>query len=942
MTGLAPARRAALLLAWLLAMALGGWVIVRSHYSADLSAFLPASPDARAQLLIEQLNSGVAARSLLLGITGGDAAARAEASRRLAALLRRGADFEAVHNGESTDWQAGGAADWLVRHRYHLSPAVNAQRFTAAGLRDAVDDTLALLGTPAGALVKPLLARDPTGETQRIAESLLPGNAPRSQHGVWVSRSAPRALLLLQTRASGADLDGQAALIDRLQQSFDQAVSGAPAVSGLSATGAAPAVSGISATGAAPAVGGPSATGAASAVSGASATGAAPAVSGASAAAAAPALAGLALQISGPPVFAVQSRARIETEVRQLAIAGTVLMGALLLLAFGSVAALVVAFLPVASGVVAGIVAVSLAFGTVHGLTLGFGSTLIGEAVDYAIYFLIQARGAGPGAAAGAAAGGAAGMAAGMATPQHAPGTGFRRWQRQAWPTVRLGLLTSVCGFAALLFSGFPGLAQLGVFSIAGLLAAALATRWVLPALMPDGAAGTAARRRLGRVTARAVRGLPRWRAMCWLLGAASLALLLWQRGALWQGDLASLSPVPRAALALDAELRTDLAASDARTLVVVQGADAQAALRAAERAGHRLDALVASGQLAGYDSPARFLPSLATQQARLASLPDAATLQARLAQALEGSPLAAARLAPFVAEASAAHTLPLLDRAALAGSPLAPLADALLVPRRRGVAGPPGPPDEHGWLALLALQPGAQPLQADAVRAALAGLPEAQVIDIKAELDRLYQGYLAQALWQSALGALAVVALLAAALRSGRRLLAVCQPLVLAVLITLAGLSLAGVTLGILHLVGLLLVVAVGSNYALFFDQFFGPGRAPGPASAGGGAGVGAGVGADVGADGAAGDAADGAAGDTAAAPAADDDWLASLLLANLTTVASFGLIAGSQIPALSAIGQVVAPGALLALLLSAVFVRAPPAPRRARPAPPHGAAGV
>ena len=45
----------------------------------------------------------------------------------------------------------------------------------------------------------------------------------------------------------------------------------------------------------------------------------------------------------------------------------------------------------------------------------------------------------------------------------------------------------------------------------------------------------------------------------------------------------------------------------------------------------------------------------------------------------------------------------------------------------------------------------------------------------------------------------------------------------------------------------------------------------------------------------------------------------LASLVLANLTTVVSFGLIAQSSIPALSAIGQVVAPGALLALLLSA-----------------------
>jgi predicted exporter len=45
------------------------------------------------------------------------------------------------------------------------------------------------------------------------------------------------------------------------------------------------------------------------------------------------------------------------------------------------------------------------------------------------------------------------------------------RWRRESWPTVRLGLFTSLIGFAALVFAGFPGLAQLGVFSIAGLAA---------------------------------------------------------------------------------------------------------------------------------------------------------------------------------------------------------------------------------------------------------------------------------------------------------------------------------------------------------------------------------------------------------------------------------------------------------------------------------------
>ncbi|MBA3592152.1 MAG: transporter, partial [Methylibium sp.] len=429
---------------------------------------------------------------------------------------------------------------------------------------------------------------------------------------------------------------------------------------------------------------------------------------------------------------------------------------------------------------------------------------------------------------------------------------------------------------------GFPGLAQLGVFSVAGLSGAALATRYVLPALVPDGASGQGLRRHMSRLAALALRALPRLRVPFVVLGVCAAVLLTVQWSSesdLWRGDLASLSPVPRAAQELDERLRADLGASDAGTLVVANGSDVQTALRAAEAAGARLDRLVEQGLLGGYETPARLLPSLATQQVRVASLPEAAVLEERLAEATRGGPLPASRLKPFIDEVQAARQQPLLDRQALQESPLASAVDALLFERAAG-----------GWSALIALQPAVNELDASRVRAALDGLAplhDIQVIAIKHELDSLYARYLREALVQALIGALAVVAMLALHLRSLRRLLAVCQPLALAVLLTLGGLALADVALGILHLVGLLLVVAVGSNYALFFDQLWAERGAAKPMS---------------------------------------DDTLASLLLANLTTVVSFGLIALSDISALSAIGRVVAPGALLALLLAASFARAAP----------------
>ncbi|MDP9601195.1 UNVERIFIED_ORG: putative exporter [Variovorax paradoxus] len=786
-------RRAVVLLAWLLVLLCGVVVIARTQIGADLSAFLPKSPDVRQRVLIEQLQSGVASRTLMLGIEGGSTEQRAAVSGAVAKEMRQSKLFELVQNGDVSDWSDSGT--WVFEHRYQLSPGVNPGHFTVEGLRDAINETLSMLGTPAGNVIKPFLDRDPTGETQRIAMELVPASSPRSEDGVWMSRTAPRALMIATTRAAGSDLDAQAVAIARVHAAYEAAVRdmGAEAPK---------------------------------------------------------------LLLSGPPVFSVMSRDKIKTEAIHLAVVGGIVMGGLLLLAFASPRALVIAFLPVATGVVIGTASVSLVFGSVHGLTLGFGSTLIGETVDYAIYYLIQARQVGAGAVAG---------------------TGWQRWRDLNWPTVRLGLLTSVCGFAALVFSGFPGLAQLGVFSIAGLVSAALATRYVLPVLAPDGATGMGMRRYMAQLAGALVRGLPRLRWPLAALGVAALALVLWQGGHLWRADLGAMSPVPKASQQLDEMLRNDIGASDGGVLVVAYGDDEQAALRHTEAAAARLDALVDSGELVGYETVTRVLPSLEVQAARIAGLPDAETLRANLAEATKGLPLPASRLGPFLADVEAARKLPPVQRAELADGPLGPILNTLMYERPGG-----------GWGTLVVLHPGAK-FDQGRLEAALAGLPEVQVVDVGRELASLYQRYLHEAFVQVLLGALAVVVLLGIYLRSWRRLLAVCQPLLFAVVLTLGGMAVLQAALGILHLVGLLLIVAVGSNYALFFDQLRTTGRA-------------------------------------------DEDTLASLMLANLTTVVSFGLIAISDIPALSSIGRVVAPGALLALLLSAAFARSVGPSRPAR----------
>jgi len=764
-------------LAWTVVLVACAVIVVRADYTGDLSAFLPRSPALAQQVLVEQLRDGPVSRLLLAGIDGGSVEARALTSRRFAAALRGDDAFTAVSNGEAQATAADQAFLW--RNRYLLSSAVDAAAFSAAGLRASLQESLDLLSSPLGLVLQRAFPNDPTGEIVRLAEAQAMQSQPRVREGVWFAVDGERALLLLQTRAAGFDLEGQTAALERARTAFA-------------------------------AVQGP----------------------------------GQSMVLSGPAVFATESRDAIKRDSTRISILATALVAALLLLVFRSPVVLVLGLLPVASGALAGIAAVSAGFGEVYGITLGFGVTLIGEGVDYAIYMFTQT----------------------------APGTTPEKSLERIWPTLRLGVATSVCGFAALLLSGFPGLAQLGLFSIAGLLVAVLFTRSALPLMLPAGFSVRIAPA-LGAAIGRALRVAPKLRLVVPVAVLGAAAVMLAHRGAFWSDDLASLSPVSAAAQALDQQLRRDLGAPDVRYLIVIKADTEDAALAASAQAATTLAVLRDRGTIAGYDAPSDILPSRAVQQARQSALPETDVLRNRVLEAVRGLPVRAETLAPFVGDVAAARVQPLVGRADLAGTHLALKLDSLL--------------REHAgrWTALLLLR-GVR--DADTVERALPG--DAILVDLKRESDRLYQQYRDTALALALAGAAAIVALLGAALRSWRRVLAVILPLAAAVTVTVALLLVLRPSLTIFHLVGLLLVVAVGSNYSLFFDRL-------------------------------------------SVTEADLSRTVASLLLANLATVIGFGLLGLSSTPVLHAIGSTVAIGALLSLVFSAML-GAPPAQGGAVPA--------
>ncbi len=771
--------RALILASWLAVLAVCVLVIVHTRFVADLSAFMPKLPSARQQLLVDQLRDGVIARLIMIGVEGGDAVERARLSRELAATLRVNQAFMGVQNGEAATQEHD--RRYFFDNRYVLSPAVTHERFTSVGLRRAIGNSIDALTGNAGLILKRLLPRDPTGESLQLLEQFAGDSQPRSLEGAWASRDGKRALLLVQTRGAGSDLDAQSRSIDTIRQAFD-------GIPGRQAD--------------------------------------------------------TRLVMSGTSVFSVSSRNTIEREVSRLATASIVLVVCLLLLVYRSFVLLALGLVPVVSGALVGIAAVSLGFGHVHGLTLAFGTTLIGEAVDYSIYLFIQR--------------------AGGANP-----SGF-------WRTIRLGVLTSIAGFAALLFSGFPGLSQLGAYSISGLVAAALVTRYVLPLLMPP----HVALRDLTQAGVLFDRLIDRATSLRWLIASlllVAVSVIVFHTGGIWNRQLSALSPISKAEQQLDLELRSDIGAPDMRYLATFTAPDEETALQRAERTGTVLQGLVKEKVMGGFSSPALVLPSIALQRTRQSALPDGPQARTRLREALAGMPLKPKRLEVFLTDMQAARIRQPLVRADLKDTSAALLVDSLLVKRNQD------------YLVLMPLRATGEGSSGDLidlgkVSAALeaGGLVNVTVIDLLEETTSIFDSYLHEALVLSGLGCLAIVGLLLIALRSVSRTLRVVTPLGCAVLCVVAALLASGIQLTILHLIGLLLVVAVGSNYALFFDS-----------------------------------------GAQSGSEADRRQTQISLVVANLTTVGSFGLLGFSKVPILSNIGTTVGLGAFLALVFSAILAR-------------------
>jgi len=475
---------------------------------------------------------------------------------------------------------------------------------------------------------------------------------------------------------------------------------------------------------------------------------------------------------TGAPLFADVARRDAQRESVVLSVVSTLLIMLLIAWVFRSFAPHVLAGLQLVASVMAGTAAVILCFGSIQVITLVFGTTLIGIAIDYAFLYFAE-------------------YWFGEAAPSNV--------MRAVRPGLYMGLLTGVAAFAFLLLAGFPALSQFAVFSVAGLLEAGLLVVLIFPVSLtrpPEVPvhAGVLWPQRFIRAACRASR---------WRLILPVAALLLAAPG--WfmlhtSDDVRTLQNLPADMLATDFQIRSTLGQVAPPGFFLIEAPDLEQALQKEESLFAKL-----RGDAPGLADLglSRFLPSATRQQASLAAwqqvFADPAALRAGFMHL--GLP---AKLADQIQGRWRADAHTPMDSGSLFAA--APELQRFVVPDGRQVA-------------LLATVTGKADVDPALLARDAAAVPGVSFVDPLARIAATFERIRVRATWLVIAGYLLISALLV--WRYGRReALRMLYPPLLALGLTLGAMGWFGEPLNLFGVVALILILGLGRDYAVFLRE--------------------------------------------------------------------------------------------------------------------------
>jgi predicted exporter len=299
---------------------------------------------------------------------------------------------------------------------------------------------------------------------------------------------------------------------------------------------------------------------------------------------------------AGAVLHAAAAARQAENEMRLIGLGSLIGTFFLIGFVFQSARALTLIAVSLVSGAVVALLAGFLLFERVHAVTLIFGASLIGVAVDYAILVFAQHLGS-----------------------QESVWERYRR----LLPTLGMVLLTPALAYLALALTPFPGLKQMAVFAVCGIFGAWASVLcfypYLLPAVLPlpDNAG----------LMARLLARWPRWRDTGrnrWLVVCLFAAVAGGWTQLRTDDDIRGLFSGDAALMAEHRQVSEILRLPSPAQMFLLNADTPETLLQNEEALIERLRPFVAANRIGGYEAVSRWLPSGEKQRR-------ARALQARL-----------------------------------------------------------------------------------------------------------------------------------------------------------------------------------------------------------------------------------------------------------------------------------------------------------------------
>jgi predicted exporter len=453
-------------------------------------------------------------------------------------------------------------------------------------------------------------------------------------------------------------------------------------------------------------------------------------------------------------------------------IAGVVL---LMWLTFHSLKPVALIFLPIAIGCIGALSVCWFVFDKIHLITLVFGASLIGVAQDYGIYFLCQ---------------------------RAAADSALDSWRlmRRILVPLALTLVTTLIGYMGLLVTPFPGLSQMAIFSVSGLIFAWLTVILCFPALVR---VPPTIKIRLPEPLGWPVVGRDRRSSV-----AASLFIIFAVFGLARldvKDDVRLLQNSPKNLIDDQLKVSRLLNLPAPGQFYLVRGGTPDLVLQREETLKRRLDRLIEQRSITRYHAISNWVPSAELQTAR----------HNLVERALLKKDGALAALAAKLGE----------DQIWVEATRERLLASARPFTTDDFFKSPASEPWRYLWIGKVGDAYASIVALSGVGRASLAGLGQAgsgldgvQWVDRLADISSLLGNYRRYMSWVLMLSYATVYGLLYPRYRSASwRVLA---PTALASISTVAFLGLAGQSLQLFHVLALMLLLGIGVDYGIFFQE--------------------------------------------------------------------------------------------------------------------------